>query len=367
MGSMRILHTEASKGWGGQEIRILREAIELKKRGFEIIFAVAKGAALIERAREQGFLVMEVSFKKPAYPYTLLKLIYLIKKQQIDLVVTHSSSDAWIGGIAARAAGRRVIRMRHLSTKIKKGLNSRLLYNGLADYVVTTSSTIIPIICAQARLSADKISCVPTGVSPETMHCEPKEVEKFRRDLGVSSHDLLIGTVCCLRSWKGIQDLLEVVRLLKDKPHLKWVIVGGGYVDTYKALAKQLGVEDKVVFTGFLENPVVATAALDIFMLLSTAHEGIAQSSLQAAFLEKPLITTSIGGLPEVCLDGITGFIVPPHAPQEVVKSIMRLSDEKLRKEFGRAAKDLVMQQFLFQKTIHDMEKIYRNNFIQTV
>src|SRR5947207_2706584 len=107
---MRILHTEASNGWGGQEIRILREAEGMRKRGHEVLMAVVAGGQLVQRARDAGFTVFEVPFDKCHAISTLYQLIRIIKKQKIDIVNTHSSLDAWIGGLAGKVTGTKVIR-----------------------------------------------------------------------------------------------------------------------------------------------------------------------------------------------------------------------------------------------------------------
>src|SRR5580704_12337319 len=112
---MKILHTESSRGWGGQEIRILREAEGMRMRGHEIILAVQTGGGLIAKARDAGFCVYELPFTKSSSLKTIFALVQLCRTHQIDLVNTHSSLDAWLGGIAARIAGRKVIRTRHLS------------------------------------------------------------------------------------------------------------------------------------------------------------------------------------------------------------------------------------------------------------
>ncbi|HSX12722.1 MAG TPA: glycosyltransferase family 4 protein, partial [Rhabdochlamydiaceae bacterium] len=88
---MKILHTESSNGYGGQEIRILKEAEGMRKQGHEIILAVAKGGGLVARARQKGFLVYELEFKKQVAFLTLWRLLRIFSKHQIDIVNTHSS------------------------------------------------------------------------------------------------------------------------------------------------------------------------------------------------------------------------------------------------------------------------------------
>lgn len=357
---MRILHTESSSGWGGQEIRILREAEGMRQEGHEILFAVAKGGGLVTKARERGFIVHEMIFKKRHACPTLRQLCGLIRKEKIDCVNTHSSMDAWFGGLAARITGKKIVRTRHLSTPIRKGLNSRLLYGVLADYVVTTSAKIVPIICEQAKISHDVCHSIPTGIDPISLAVSQQDAQKFRSSLGLQEGDFLVGTACFVRSWKGIKDLMQAAQILKNEPRIKWVIVGGGYVDDYRSFADQLGLQETLFFTGHLESPYVAIAAMDLFALLSTAHEGVSQASLQAAYLGRPLLTTDIGGLPEVCLPGQTGRIVPPFSPGKVAEAVLEFFHQPdLCCRFGENAKRLVEEKFTFDRTLREMKKVF--------
>ena len=341
-------------------MRILKEAVGLRTRGHEIFFAVNEGGKLIPKAKELGFVVYEIPYRKSATVKALYNLVKIIQTKRIDLVNTHSSLDAWFGGIAARLCRKKIIRTRHLSTPIRKGLNSRLLYNRLADFIVTTSTPILSIIQRQAHLPATRLSCIPTGIDAALLRVSEKEVARFREALHLTSQDILVGTACFVRSWKGILDLLKAAQLLKGHKHIKWVIVGGGHVDDYRSLVPEMGLEGTVVFTGHLESPFAAIQAMDIFTLLSTAHEGVSQASLQAAYLKRPLITTSIGGLPEVCIEGKTGHVVPPHSPEAVAQAVLHLASSKeLREALGKEARKLVEERFTIQHTLNAMEGVY--------
>ncbi|MES2122138.1 MAG: glycosyltransferase family 4 protein [Chlamydiota bacterium] len=356
----RVLHTESSRGWGGQEIRILREAEGMRARGHEIFFAANVGAKLIPKARAAGFIAYEIPFAKPSWPKSIYRLMHIVSRHKIDLINTHSSLDAWVGGIVARLCKKKVIRTRHLSTPIRKGLNSRLLYKTLADHVVTTSSSILSVIEEQAGLAHSRLCCIPTGIEPSQVQADLEESQLFRKIVGAAPSDILVGTACFVRSWKGIDDLLKAAVLLKEHKQIKWVIVGGGHVDDYRPKIAQMNLEGTVVFTGHLEPPFAAIQAMDIFTLLSTAHEGISQASLQAAYLRRPLITTTIGGLPEVCLDGITGWVVPPFSPQAIADAVLKLSqDAALRRKMGDEAHQLVTEKFMIEHTLDQMQQVY--------
>ena len=359
---MKILHTEASPGWGGQELRILREAEGMRARGHEVILVVQKGGGLVAPAREAGFLVYETPFAKKHGIGILFKLLYIIYKHRIQIINTHSSLDSWIAGVAGKVTRRKVIRTRHLSTPIREGWNSKLLYNWLPDSVVTTCEEAAEMIKRQANLPPERCRSIPTGVDPTMLTVDPDEVARFRESIGVEPHETLAGTLCVLRGWKGVSDLLGAAKILEDHPHLKWLIVGGGVSEDHlRKERKAFGLEKKVIFTGHLDVPYTALAAMDIFLLLSWANEGVSQASLQAAWLKKPLITTPIGGLGEVCLDGETGLQVPIKSPSEVAKAVERLLDQpQLRPQMGEEGHKRVKNNFTLRHTLDGMERIYQ-------
>ncbi len=354
---MRIIHLESSPGWGGQEIRIWREALSFTEKGYQLFFGCGRNSPLARKAQSQSFPTLEVSFRKSAIFPTFFSLFRFIKRHKIDLIITHSSMDSWLGGIIGKILSIPIIRTRHLSTKVKGGLNSYLLYNLLADRIVTTCSEIISPLSKQSRKKREHFQCIPTGIDTN-VKIDKKAGDLFREEYDIGKEELLVGMVCFMRSWKGVDDFIEAAYLTRDAPSIRWMIVGEGHSKKYRDRVQKLGL-DRFIFTGHLDNPLKAIQAMDIFSLLSTAHEGISQSSLQAAFLEKPLITTKTGGLKEVCIDRKTGILVATHSPSQVVEAVRLLQDKKVRIEFGKAAKELVLQKFTFEQTIAAMESIF--------
>lgn len=355
-----ILHTEASLGFGGQELRILKEARHFREMGATILLAAHPESKLYLKMKEEGFLVFPVYFKKKNALACLLRLLFIIKKHKVDIINTHSSTDAWMGGIAGKITNRPIIRTRHLSTKIKKGINSRLLYNTLVDYVVTTCEEIVPMIRTQARLKNKGCKCIATGVEVDKVHVNQEDVALFRSQYGIKEDDVVIGTLCVLRSWKGLSDLTRAAHILKEIPHLKWLIVGsGGMEEILLREIEEYGLQGRIILTGHISEPFLPLAAMDIFSLLSTSNEGISQASLQAAYLKKPLITTSVGGLPEICLPNRTGIVVEKNNPLQVAEAVRKLLDPDRRELYGKNAHQLVLEKFTFQKTIEETLHIY--------
>jgi len=356
---LKIIHTEASPGWGGQEIRILKESLGMIKRGHEVVFILQKGGGLVNQAKKHGIKVYELVFTKKRIPQLVFELLSIFRKENVQLVNTHSSVDAWSAGIAARLFRVPVIRTRHLSSKIRAGLNSILLYNKLADYVVTTCKEIVPVIQKQSKRSPSTVSSIATGIDVSEVIAKKKQVSNFRKEHNYSENDFIVGMVCFMRSWKGVDDFIQAANLAKDIPNLKWVIIGGGHQDKYLALAKKLNLKN-LFFTGHLDNPFPAIEAIDVFSLLSTGHEGVSQASLQAALFEKPLITTPTGGLKEVCITNKTGIQVPCFSPEKVKDAVVSLmNDPDKCKLYGQTAKKLVEESFSYEAMLDRTEKIY--------
>jgi hypothetical protein len=110
---MIVLHTETLKRWGGQQNRVLAEAVGLIKRGHKVVIACNRGSVLAKKADAAGIKVYEVNMAKHAHLFTIPTLVRIINKEDIEIVSTHSSVDSWAGGIAARLTGRYLVRFRH--------------------------------------------------------------------------------------------------------------------------------------------------------------------------------------------------------------------------------------------------------------
>jgi glycosyltransferase involved in cell wall biosynthesis len=156
-----VLHTESSPGLGGQEIRTLSEARWTMERGWRVILACPREGRLYERAREAGIEAVAVPMKAAWDARTVWRLAGLIKRERVDLVHTHSSVDAWLGGMAARAARVPVVRTRHVSIAIRRGFNP--VYAWLADRVITSGDAIRRMVI-DAGVTAHRVVAIPAGV-----------------------------------------------------------------------------------------------------------------------------------------------------------------------------------------------------------
>ena len=108
--TIRVLHTEWSNGWGGQEIRIINEMLAVREQGVEVFLACREHAVIHQKAEAQGIPVFCLPFKGNTDLITLFTLRKIICQHHIDIVNTHSGKDTWVGGFAAKLAGAKFIR-----------------------------------------------------------------------------------------------------------------------------------------------------------------------------------------------------------------------------------------------------------------
>jgi len=361
--TLHILHTEWSKGWGGQEIRILAESQAFIERGYSVTIAADPRSQLFERANKTGINTVPISMHKGIDLRALIKLVRVIRNHNIDIVHTHSSVDARYGGLAARLTSRPVVRSRHLSTLIKRSPLSWLLYMKLADRVITSAESIRQEMIHRNRMSSNKIVAIPAGIDEKKFSLD-RDLPNIRSKLGLSDSDFIIGIIAVIRSWKGHKYLIDAINILKDHiPNIRLLIVGDGPIrKEIEQKIVQDGLVNHVFLTGHQADPPPYIKAMDIVVLPSYSNEATSQALPQAMAMKRPIIATNIGGLPEVVIHEKTGLLVPPRDVESIAATIQRLFDEpELRIQLANSGYRHILEHFTFSHMIDKTESVYRS------
>lgn len=351
---MRIVHTESSLGWGGQEIRILSESQGLVARGHEVrllcppearIFAeapkwgLAPEAVPIARKNLRGFLALKEKLRKPC-----------------DVVSAHSSTDTWLSALALRSLGRPypLVRTRHISAPVPRDPFTRWLYTRATTRIVTTGEALRNELVQRNGFSAAAIESVPTGI--DTARFRPGDKAAARKALGLPAEKTLVGIVATLRSWKGHRFLLEA---LPREAGL--VIVGDGpQRANLEAQVAKLGVGYKVLFAGNQQDVLPWLQSFDVFALPSYANEGVPQALIQAMLAGLPCVTTNIGSMAELAIHEKTALVVQPQDVPALASALAKLLEDKaLAQHLGMAAHRHCEARFSREQMLDKMERIY--------
>jgi glycosyltransferase involved in cell wall biosynthesis len=295
---MRILHTEASSGWGGQEIRILTESQVFIKHGHEVAIAADIDSQIAKRAHEYGVPIYAIQLNKKRLA-DLLALKKVIQSFQPDVISCHSSTDHWLSAIARLIMPSKfaIVRTRHISAPVTRNRTTRWLYNNGTDILMTTGQSIREQLLADCFVDEQNVFSVPTGI--DTDKFIPGNLLEKRQRLGLPQNHYIFGIVATLRSWKGHTHLIEAFHLLNN-PNASLVIVGDGpQMEHYQTLAKENSQSKNIYFTGNQADVLPYLQAFDCFVLPSYANEGVPQALLQAMAVGLPVIACPIGGIPE--------------------------------------------------------------------
>jgi len=384
-GQLRIVHSESSCGWGGQELRILVESEGLLRRGHDVRLVCPAEAPICDAARRRGVPVDPLPIARRNLA-ALRAVRRWLKEHPADVINTHSSTDSWLMSVAAKLLGPRtpVVRTRHIAAGVRRGPLSRWLYTRGANVVVTTGGTTRRALIEHNRFPAEQIVSIPTGI--DTDYFVPGDRLAARRRLGLPEDKTLVGIVATLRSWKGHRYLVEAFARLADEetkkgpglfcrngpkgashkinqvPFSLLVIVGGGpQRENLDAQISALGLSGRVLMPGNQEDVLPWLHALDLFALPSYANEGVPQALLQALSCELPVVTTPVGSIEEAVTDGRTGLLVPPEDPAALAEALRRLmADEPLRRRLGSEGRRVVVERFGIEAMLDRMEALLR-------
>ena len=346
MEKLRILHTESSLGWGGQEIRVLTEARGVAMRGHEVVGAAPAESNIYRAAIKNGIEAMALPIARKGLLGFFTMRIFL-GQRPFDIVNTHSSTDSWLAALACKTLRKPpvIVRTRHISAPTPRNAATRWLYTRAARRIATTGEKLRLQVIDEAGVDPAHIVSVPTGIDLERF--EPGDRTEARRRLELPKDANIVGIVATLRSWKGHRYLFEAFAQLNARDTFLAVVGDGPQRQALEALAMTLGIVDRVRFTGNQSDVAPWMRAFDVFVLPSYANEGVPQALMQAMACGLPVVTTPVGSIGEIVTDGETGVMVAPEDSEALRVAIDALLREPAtRAALGTRARAVAVERF---------------------
>ena len=327
---MKILHTESSLGYGGQEMRIVTEARGMQDMGHEVSILCPAEAQIGGLAKEYGLSVALLPIGRKKIP-AVFSLLHWLKNNSQDVINTHSSTDSWLVALATRFMKNRpaVVRTRHISAPISNSFSSRWLYTKSCDHVVTTGENLRQTLIKTNHFPASHITSVRTGIDLEKFKVSDKK--QSREKLCLKQDACIIGIVATLRSWKGHRYLIRAFKEFSNQSSLLLIVGDGPQWDALHELVNTLELQDRVIFTGRQNNIADWLNCMDIFCLPSYANEGVPQALMQSQACGLPAITTLTGSIDEAVIAGETALIVEPQDSKAILNALETLQHDETR------------------------------------
>lgn len=360
---MRILHTESSIGWGGQEIRILTEARGMLRRGHAVTLLTPVSAEIYPAAKKRAIPVaaLPMEKKRPAALAAMRRWLSA-HRGEFDVINTHSSTDAWLTALASAwlRGAPPMVRTRHVSTAIGKNRATRWLYQSATRHIVTTGEALRRQLATENGFDPARITSVRTGIDLDAFR--PLDRGECRRALGVQERPSL-GILATLRNWKGHDYLLDAWAMLRSgfRDWRLLVIGDGPQRARLEARVLNEGLSGSVRFVGNQDDVPRWLNALDLFALPSFGDEGVPQGIMQAMACGLAVVATPVGAIEEAVQRDLTGLIVPPRDARSLAGALGKLMrDAGLRRTMGEAGRAHAQAHFGIEAMLDGMEAVFR-------
>jgi glycosyltransferase involved in cell wall biosynthesis len=301
----------------------------------------------------------------------LTRLMSVVRKSGADVVHTNSLKADILGGVASRLSGIPVIW--HVRDRIADdylpGLvvkAFRWLARVIPHYVIANSyatlSTLLNTSSEQrGRDTGDANFRLRSSVIHDGVREAASASNKIPRNL------IVVGLVGRISPWKGQHVFVRAAAKVHAKfPNAIFRIIGAplfgedAYSDSLHKICLELGIAASVEFTGFVRDVSGAIADLDILVHASTIAEPFGQVIIEGMAAGKPVVATNGGGVLEIVVDQITGYLVPMNDEFEMAEAIMKLVDKPLqRKVMGAKGKMRADRLFRIESTAEGVQDVY--------
>ncbi len=300
----------------------------------------------------------------------------LIKKSKPLIVHTHSSKAGLLGRLAAKFAGIPIIVHTphgHVFFGYFGPIKTRIfiilekLASRITDKIIALTNREKEDHINLGIANENKFVVIHSGVELKKFKEVPyNEKQNFKKELGIPENALIIGSAGRLEPVKGPEFLIEAAcHILPEYPDTFFVFAGDGELKRdLEKKALEIGIEKNIVFLGWRDDIAEIISVYDIFVLPSL-NEGMGRVLVEAMALEKPIVASNIGGIPDLVSHGKNGFLVPPKDPRELANYIQILiEDEEKRAEMGKAGKEMV-ENFSKEKMVEKIAELYKELIIQ--
>jgi glycosyltransferase involved in cell wall biosynthesis len=361
----RILYIHGISEIGGAEQDLLRLLERIDRQEFEPFVVCPPGGPLIKELEERKVQVYPINL--PPWrqlkgiiriPFAVRSLYKLMLELRINLVHVN---DFWWGPVSYMAS-----RMADVPcvVHIRQEIEPRRVrqYWFKKPHGMIAVSNRIRDVAVEAGVDPVKIKVIYSGIDP-AVNANSTDRTRVREQYRLTSSQAVIGTVANLFPRKGYEYLIDALVPIQKKIHdIHCLIVGEGDAQYHQMILDRVesnGLKRNVTFTGFQREVPAHILAMDVFVLPSVM-EGFGIVLLEAMAMEKPVVATTVGGIPEIVEDSVTGFLVPPRDSDGLAQKIIYLLENQMvRERLGKLGRKRVVELFTANRTVLQIQALY--------
>ncbi len=348
---------------------LLEVAKRLNRKKYEIFACCLREGGLYEKKLDDiGVKVTNFRMRSIFDFWIIFKIIKFIKKYKIDIVSTTLFPADVYGRISAKLAGVPVILSTRHHYELSKQERNYKLFSWLdtltmvfSTKIIAVSETVRNYIIQWHRISPTKVVTLYNGIDIEKYESN-NNGNDLMNEFNLDKNRLTIGFIGRLVEVKGLDYLLDAAaEIIKKKKEVQFLIVGDGHLKgMLQNKANDLGISKYIIFTGFRRNVHEVLGVIDILVIPSLS-EALPTVILEAMASGKPVVSTNVGGVPEIVIDGETGILVPPRDPESLARAILALLQlpEKRLIMMRENGKRRVKEIFAIERMVERYEEFY--------
>lgn len=362
-GGRRVALAIESSEPGGAENLVVQLADRLRERGHHPEIVTLEPGWLTERAEGLGLPVHLFPQKRGLDPLWPLRFAGWLRRRQIDLLHTHEFAMNVYGAAAARLAGRPSLGTIHGRAYVADRPRRIAAYRWLLRTgvpIVPVSDDLARYLAGRFGVEVERLEVVRPGIplpDPDDTRPEARDRTRARQRLGLPGEVPLVVAVGSLFHVKGHDVLLRAAARL---PGVHFTFAGeGDQAEPLAALARELGIAERVHWLGLRDDVPVVLRAADVFCQPSRS-EGLPLAVLEAMAWGLPVVACRVGGMAEAVAAGETGTLVPPEDPAALADALAALlasGPERVR--LGEAGRARVYAEFSLETMTDAYWRLY--------
>lgn len=349
-------------GLAGTELMAFNILSRLDPSKFRITVCLLQSEGpLSQMYREKGIEVYHLN--GGSLLNSVWRLWRILSSRRFNIIEIYGLRANIIGRVIGRLTGHRTIVTLQRSVddwrRAWHVLLDRLTCRWVTLYVSNTQ-TAAHRLQEREKIPSSKIRVIENGVNVSTFNRAQKGL--VRAELGIESSRPILTCVANFKRVKGHINLIDTVAVVHSQnPNVcLWLVGDGPLRPEIERKVRQLELESVIKVLGQRSDISEILADTDVFIMASL-WEGMPNAILEAMAAKLPIVATRVGGIPEVVVDGETGFLVPPENPAAFAEKVTCLiEDRKLRQKMGEASYRRIQSAFTVDMKVREFQDLYK-------
>ncbi len=375
---MKILYIITKSNWGGAQRHVFDLATRMKDKNQDVYVALGGEGLLKQKLEAAGIytfsiaaLGRDISATKEINSFK--EILSIIKNKRPDVLHLHSTKAGGLGALAGRVLGvKKIIYTVHgWVFNEDRPIHQKILITLFSWFTMILVHTTILISEREYAQALNfpwvkkKLTLAPLGIQPPVFISVDGARQALARLIPMPVQDFnkktVIGTIAELHPNKGLSYLINSMStVVAQYPQTLCIIIGDGQDNaSLHMLIKERKLEQSVFLLGYLDQASEYLKAFNIFVLPSL-KEGLPYAILEAGCASLPVVSTTVGGIPEIVEDMKSGILIQPKNSRELAHALsFMIEHPDERRKYGVALREKILKNFSIEKMVEKVEEVY--------